>query len=112
MDAAQLAKISSAAHIDEPHALWFERMDRSLRDRAPRRIQAEQDGGWSLVIDDSPLGWSAVSAEEAQATETARVAAAAPEVSRAMLRTDGVNAEITYPTIGLYTWNIAEPAVG
>ncbi len=112
MIAAELSKISSDSHIDEPHDLWFERMDADLRDRAPRRIQAEADGGWSLVIDDSPLGWSDVSAEEACANETARVAAAAPDVRLEMMRTDGVNAEIIYPTIGLYAWNIQDPTVG
>jgi predicted TIM-barrel fold metal-dependent hydrolase len=112
MDAAGLAKISADSHIDEPHDLWFERLDADLRDRAPRRIQAEQDGGWSLVIDDSPLGWSDLSAEEAQANESARVAAAAPDVRFAMMRADGVNAEIIYPTIGLYAWNITDPTVG
>jgi predicted TIM-barrel fold metal-dependent hydrolase len=112
MEAGQLAKISADAHIDEPHDLWFERMDADLRDRAPRRIQAAQDGGWSLVIDDSPLGWSDVSAEEARANEASRVAAAAPDVRLEMMRTDGINAEIIYPTIGLYAWNIQEPAVG
>jgi predicted TIM-barrel fold metal-dependent hydrolase len=112
MDAARLAKISADSHIDEPHDLWFERLDADLRDRAPRRIQAEQDGGWSLVIDDSPLGWSDLSAEEAQANESARVAAAAPDVRFAMMRADGVNAEIIYPTIGLYAWNITDPTVG
>ena len=29
-----------------------------------------------------------------------------------MMRTDDVNAEIIYPTIGLYVWNIDDPAVG
>ncbi len=112
MDATALAKISADAHIDEPHDLWYERLDPALRDRAPRRIQAEQDGGWSLVIDDSPLGWSDVSAEEAQANESSRVAAAAPDVRLEMMRTDGINAEIIYPTIGLYAWNIVDPTVG
>jgi predicted TIM-barrel fold metal-dependent hydrolase len=112
MIAAELSKISADSHIDEPHDLWFERMDADLRDRAPRRIQAEREGGWSLVIDDSPLGWSDVSAEEAKANESARVAAAAPDVRLDMMRTDGVNAEIIYPTIGLYAWNIQDPTVG
>jgi len=112
MQAARLAKISADSHIDEPHDLWFERMDADLRDRAPRRIQAEQDGGWSLVIDDSPLGWSDLSAEEAAANESARLAAAAPDVRFEMMRTDGVNAEIIYPTIGLYAWNVTDATVG
>src|SRR5439155_5846547 len=110
--AAELSKISADSHIDEPHDLWFERMDADLRDRAPRRIQAERDGGWSLVIDDSRLGWSDLSAEEATANESARLAAAAPDIRLEMMRTDGVNAEIIYPTIGLYVWNIEDPTVG
>jgi predicted TIM-barrel fold metal-dependent hydrolase len=112
MDAARLSKISADAHIDEPHDLWFERMDPDLRDRAPRRIQQGSEGAWSLVIDDSPLGWSDVSAEEARANEASRLAAAAPDVRLDMMRTDGVNAEIIYPTIGLYAWNIQDPEVG
>jgi predicted TIM-barrel fold metal-dependent hydrolase len=112
MEAARLAKISADSHIDEPHDLWFERMDPALRDRAPRRIQAEQEGGWSLVVDDNPVGWSNLSEEEARANESMRVAAAAPDVRFEMMRTDGINAEIIYPTIGLYAWNIEEPAVG
>ena len=112
MIAAELSKISSDSHIDEPHDLWFERLSPDLRDRAPRRIQAEADGGWTLIIDDSPLGWSDVSAEQAAANEDARVAAAAPDVRLEMMRSDGVNAEIIYPTIGLYAWNITDPTVG
>ena len=29
-----------------------------------------------------------------------------------MMRADGINAEIIYPTIGLYVWNITDPTVG
>jgi predicted TIM-barrel fold metal-dependent hydrolase len=112
LDAAQLSKISADAHIDEPHDLWFERIDPRLRDRAPRRIQAEQEGGWSLVVDDNAVGWSNLSADEARAKESERIAAAAPDVRFEMMRTDDVNAEIIYPTIGLYVWNIADPEVG
>ena len=42
MEAAKLAKISADSHVDEPHDLWYERMDRDERDRAPRRIRAER----------------------------------------------------------------------
>ena len=88
MDASQLSKISADAHVDEPHDLWFERMDPSLRDRAPRRIQAEQEGGWSLVVDDDAVGWMNLSADEAAAKEAARVAAVSPDVRLEMMRTD------------------------
>jgi predicted TIM-barrel fold metal-dependent hydrolase len=112
MDATALVKLSADAHVDEPHDLWYERMDASLRDRAPRRIQADAEGAWSLVIDGRPLGWADVAPEEAAANEASRVAAAAPDVRHAMLRTDKVRGEVIYPTIGLYAWNITDPAVG
>lgn len=112
MDVRALPKISSDAHVDEPHDLWYERMDVSLRDRAPRRIQSDADGGWTLVIDGDPIGWSGLTPEEARAKEQERVAAAAPDVRLDMMRTDGLNGEIIYPTIGLYAWNVADAEVG
>ncbi len=112
MDAAALPKISSDAHVDEPHDLWYERLDESLRDRAPRRIKAEDDGGWTLVVDGSPLGWNDLSAAEADEKEEARVAATSLDVRLDMMRTDSINAEIVYPTIGLYAWGIADAGVG
>lgn len=112
MEISKLAKISADAHVDEPHDLWFQRMDRSLRDRAPRRIQSNADGGWSLVVDGNQIGWSGVSAEEAKEKEEERNAAAAPDVRLDMMRTDGLNGEIIYPTIGLYAWNVADGTVG
>jgi predicted TIM-barrel fold metal-dependent hydrolase len=110
--AADLPKISADAHVDEPHDLWFERMDDSLRDRAPRRIRSDADGGWNLVVDGAALGWNDVSEEEAAAKELERNAAVTRDVRVRMMRTDGINGEIVYPTIGLYVYNIGEPAVG
>jgi predicted TIM-barrel fold metal-dependent hydrolase len=112
VDAAKLPKISADSHVDEPHDLWYERMDHGLRDRAPRRIRAEQDGGWTLVVDDNPVGWDNKSAEEAEAQERERTAAVSPDARLEMLRIDFVNAEIIYPTIGLYAWNVQDPDVG
>jgi predicted TIM-barrel fold metal-dependent hydrolase len=112
MRAADLPKISSDAHVDEPHDLWYSRLDADLRDRAPRRIAADTDGGWHLVVDGSQLGWDVMSPEEAEQKEQERLTAAAPDVRLDMMRNDGLNAEIIYPTIGLYTYNITDPAVG
>jgi predicted TIM-barrel fold metal-dependent hydrolase len=112
IDAGALAKISSDAHVDEPHDLWFERLPDHLRDRAPRRIQADEAGGWNLVVDGSPIGWAELTPEEADEQERQRIAAAAPQVRLDMMRTDGINGEIVYPTIGLYAWNIADAEVG
>jgi predicted TIM-barrel fold metal-dependent hydrolase len=112
MRAADLPKISADAHVDEPHDLWYSRLEPALRDQAPRRIQANVDGGWTLVVDGNRLGWDEMSADEAEAKEAERAAAAAPDVRLAMMRVDHVNAEMIYPTIGLYAWNITDPAIG
>lgn len=112
MDAGALPKISADAHVDEPHDLWYERMPASARDQAPRRIKSDRDGGFTLVVDASPIGWSGMSPEEAAHKEAERVGAAAPEVRLDMMRTDGINGEVVYPTIGLYVWDIADPEVG
>jgi predicted TIM-barrel fold metal-dependent hydrolase len=112
MHASALAKISADAHVDEPHDLWYERMPESLRDFAPRRIQGTDEGGWNLVVDGNAIGWSDMSAEAAEQKEAERIGAAAPDVRFEMMRTDGVNGEVIYPTIGLYVWNIADPVVG
>jgi predicted TIM-barrel fold metal-dependent hydrolase len=112
MSAADLAKISADAHVDEPHDLWYDRMPESLRDLAPRRIQSNEEGGWNLVVDGSAMGWNDLSAEAAEEKEAERVGAATPAVRFDMMRTDGVNGEVIYPTIGLYVWNISDPEVG
>ena len=64
---AELPKISADAHVDEPHDLWYERLDPDLREYAPRRITASGDGGWSLVVNGNPIGWSELSADDAAA---------------------------------------------
>ena len=112
MRAADLPKISADAHVDEPHDLWYSRMDANLRERAPRRIAADAEGGWHLVVDGSPLGWNDLSAEQAEQKEQDRLAAASPDVRLDMMRNDGLNGEIIYPTIGLYVYNITDPTVG
>jgi predicted TIM-barrel fold metal-dependent hydrolase len=109
---SKLPKISADAHVDEPHDLWFDRLNEDQRDRAPRRIQSDRDGGWTLVINDNPIGWQDMTPEQAAEQERQRVAAASPDVRLDMLRTDHVNGEIIYPTIGLYVWNIEDPAIG
>jgi predicted TIM-barrel fold metal-dependent hydrolase len=107
-----LPKISADAHVDEPHDLWFQRVDPTLREHAPRRIQADAAGGWNLVVNGDAIGWVDMTAEEAAAKDANRVAAASPEVRLDMMRTDHINGEVVFPTIGLYAWNIANPLAG
>jgi predicted TIM-barrel fold metal-dependent hydrolase len=112
MDITALAKLSADAHVDEPHDLWYERLPESLRDQAPRGIKGNDEGGWNLVIDGSSVGWFDMSIDDATQMENDRTAAASPGVRLEMMRTDGTNGEIIYPTIGLYVWNIKAPDLG
>ena len=50
-----LAKLSADAHVDEPHYLWYERLDESNRDFAPRRIESNVEGGWCLIVDGTTM---------------------------------------------------------
>jgi predicted TIM-barrel fold metal-dependent hydrolase len=111
-DVVALPKISSDAHVEEPHNLWYERLDESLREFAPRRIQSDETGSWTLVVDGDPIGWAGMSAEDARAQDEARIAAIAPEVRFDMMRTDGTNGEIVIPTIGMFAWGITHAEVG
>lgn len=104
--------VSADAHVNEPHNLWYERLPADLRDMAPRHIQSNEDGGWELVINGEPLGWSRVSAEKAEQLEAERVAEASPDVRLTMLHEDGLGAEMIYPTIGLYVWSLTDGRVG
>lgn len=112
MDATTIPKISADSHVDEPHDLWFDRLPEKYREQAPRRIQAHDEGGWSLVVDGSAVGWSDVGLDRAAELERQRNEATAPEPRHEMMRTDGINGEIVYPTIGLYCWGIDDPDIG
>lgn len=112
MDVSSLPRLSADAHVDEPHDLWYDRLPASLRDLAPRRIQGNEDGAWTLVVDGDEVGWVGMSADDAQEMEAARHLAVTPEVRLDMMRTDNIRGEVVFPTIGLYVWNIAEPEVG
>jgi hypothetical protein len=112
MDVSALPKLSADCHVDEPHDLWYERLPESMRDLAPRRIQRDDDGGWSLVVDGSPIGWlGARSTGQAQEMEQERIDAISVDRRLDMLRTDSLRGEVIFPTIGLYVWGI-EPEHG
>jgi predicted TIM-barrel fold metal-dependent hydrolase len=129
VDVSVLPKISADAHVNEPHDLWFTRLAEELRDAAPHRIQTEEDGGWRLVVNGAldESGGSQRSADglsEGHSTAGAamraalaeedrqREADAAVDVRLTMMRTDGLNAEMVYPTIGLYVYGVDRSDVG
>jgi predicted TIM-barrel fold metal-dependent hydrolase len=121
VDVEALPKISADAHVDEPHDLWSSRLPDDLRGDAPHQIRSEADGGWRLVVNgeidesggqsrDPGLGgdsYGSAADENARREENASI-----DVRLAMMRTEGINAEIVYPTIGLYVYGIARRDVG
>jgi hypothetical protein len=109
MDAAKLPKISADSHIDEPHDLWYEHMDRDLRDRAPRRIRAETGRWLDTGRRRQPGRVGQQISRGGGGPRAGRIAAVSHDARLEMLRTDCLNAEIIYPTIGLYAWNVTDP---
>ncbi len=124
VDVDALPKISADAHVDEPHDLWSSRLPADLRDDAPRQIRSDADGGWRLVVNgelDESGGQARALFEDADlsdgemsdAEENARREAnTSIDVRLDMMRTEGIHAEVVYPTIGLYVYGIARPDVG
>jgi len=104
--------VSADSHVNEPHDLWFDRLPAGLRDRAPRRIQRTPEGPWEIVLNGSLLGWANLDATEAERMEAEREAEASIDVRLAMLATEGISAEVVYPTIGLYGWSLPDAELG
>jgi predicted TIM-barrel fold metal-dependent hydrolase len=108
---ADLPKISADAHVNEPHDLWYNRLDEGLRDKAPHHIKDAAHGGWTLVVNgENSVGVSRKPAEIIDADE--REAAASPEVRFEMMRVDGISAEIVHPTIGLFVYRMVDGDAG
>jgi predicted TIM-barrel fold metal-dependent hydrolase len=101
--------VSADSHVNEPHDLWYHRLPADLRERAPRRIQQTPEGPWRIVLNGSLLGWADLDAAEAARMEAEREAEASADVRLAMLHTEGISAEVVYPTIGLYVWSLDDP---
>ncbi len=104
--------LSADCHVDEPHDLWYDRLPEGLRDRAPRRIDSDSDGGYTLVLDGSDLGWKNMNPAAAEEQENRRWAMATIEHRLDMMRQDGIRAEVIYPTIGLYIWLLSDGDLG
>jgi predicted TIM-barrel fold metal-dependent hydrolase len=128
LDIAALPTISADAHVNEPHDLWYTRLPEGLREVAPQRIQSQEDGGWRLAVNgEMDLdGGKLVPDSGGEASSQVRLALRAAELEEnaqreaeasvafrlGMMRTDGLHAEIIYPTIGLYVYSIERPDVG
>jgi predicted TIM-barrel fold metal-dependent hydrolase len=110
-----LPKLSADAHVNEPHDLWWKRLPEDFREAAPHRIQSDEDGGWSLVVNGEAdlSGTDKTGVQQARIDEDSlREAQASIEVRLEMMRADGINGEIIFPTIGLYVYGVKDPRVG
>lgn len=103
--------VSADCHVDEPHDLWYDRLPEGFRDRAPRRIELDEHGGYTLVLDGSDLGWN-MNPAAAEEQEDRRWSMATIEHRLEMMRTDGLRGEVIYPTIGLYIWRLSDGDLG
>jgi hypothetical protein len=95
MTAIDLPKVSADAHVNEPHDLWWTRLPDDLREAAPHRIQANEEGGWSLVVNGEVdlSGSDPLNLQHARQDEDAlREAQASVATRLAMMRADGINA--------------------
>lgn len=105
--------ISADSHVTEPATLWEERLDRDLRDRAPRVVHNDGDGpAWLFVAEGAqpfPVagGFAAGRSGEALAAfkdagyEAARPSGWDPVARLDDQALDGIDAEVLYPTLGM-----------
>ena len=103
--------ISSDGHVYEPPDLWTSRLDRSLRDRAPRIIA--RDGAHWWFCEGNPLVGAGAGAQTGRRferpeamtlgdkQENVRLGAFDPDARLKDMDLDGVWAEVIYPTAGL-----------
>ena len=114
-----LTLISSDSHVVEPVDLWAERLDRSLKDRAPRVVPNENRPGVSLVAPGiMPFPIAGLWAIGKSGQELAKhMSEAHGEVRRSgwdpveRLKdqdVDGVAAEVIYPSLAMPLFGLAD----
>ena len=79
--------ISADSHVAENPHLWETRLPQSLRDQAPRFPERGNGGAGSR-----PGGWD-------------------PNAREREMATDGVSAEVLYPSLGLRLYSIEDPTL-
>jgi predicted TIM-barrel fold metal-dependent hydrolase len=112
--------ISADSHVVEPLTLWVERVDRSFRERAPHLVrEVNGKAGSFMVCEDAPtvsiaafLG-AGMSADEIarafdQGEPAVRRGAYDPVARLADMQTDGVVAEVLYPSIALQLFRLGD----
>ena len=98
--------ISADSHVNEPPTLWTERVPTALRDRAPRMERFEAGDAWIIegVADPINFGMNACAGlppEEQRGWafhDDLRAGGHDPRARIEEMDTDGVDAEVLYPT--------------
>lgn len=115
--------LSADSHICEPPQLWRDRLDRRLRDRAPRVVRdlTGKPGDWFVCEGVEPRSVFAafaagVPAEELRDRSRRGFDAAPPSIwdPGARLKdqdVDGVSGEVLYPTMTDLVFGIADPVL-
>jgi len=113
--------ISSDSHVLEPSDLWTKGLPADMRSRAPRVFYNEQRGVWMFGCEEvtpQPITFSFVAGvdlDNLPEMHKAGYAAARPggwdpKARLEDMTTDGVSAEVLYPSLGLGLYWIKDPA--
>ena len=115
--------ISADSHVTEPADLWEQRLDRRLRDRAPRVIENPGAGPrWLFAAEGAtpfPLAGSFAAGRSGQALkevfdqgyEAARPSGWDPVLRIEDQELDGVDAEVLYPSLGMTLFAMPDAAL-
>jgi predicted TIM-barrel fold metal-dependent hydrolase len=108
--------ISADSHVIEPHDLWLRYIDRKYLDRAPRLVH-EKDTD-RMVVEEADLGPVGLLAGCKRGDDEVRVngrwdedvfeGGYNPHVRMEDLATDGVDAEVLFPTVGMWMYLISD----
>jgi predicted TIM-barrel fold metal-dependent hydrolase len=104
--AERLLMISADGHLQEPDALWHERIESEYRDRLPT-VTIDEEGNRVLRAEGMrPLRMNQIEFEGEDGLRQG--AGVSPEERIADLAADGVVAEILFPNKGLTMWATAD----
>ena len=117
---SDLAVISSDSHVMEPADLWVTRLDRGLRDQAPRVAKNEDAPGYSFVgpgLTPHTISGSWAAGKDGEALkrhlgeagyEAAHPGGWDPAARLDAQATDGLVAEVLYTTLGAHIYRMPD----
>jgi predicted TIM-barrel fold metal-dependent hydrolase len=103
---SDIGLISADSHVNEPRDLWSSNLPPSLRSQAMEGIESGEDGSWNVVFRGSHVY------KRDMTSEAVRLEALNPEKRFEVMRSEGIRAEVIFPTIGLYVWMLQDPDGG